>query len=111
MLKVCTVYTLEFGCIGAGNHRDEDHLVAKLLEVVKYHLLQMCCDLVQASAMDPVLVSYSSHATSLTCHVQAGASVLAKTVVRKGKDLIELLLERACEIHDIVGRRELCIEH
>ena len=33
--------------------------MAKLCEVLQYHLRQKCHDLVQASAKDPVLLSYS----------------------------------------------------
>ena len=60
-------------------------MLAKLCEVLKYHLRQTCYDL--ASAKDPALLSCSSDAASLKCHIQASASVSSKTVVRKAKDL------------------------
>ena len=68
-------------------------MVAKLCEVLKYHLRPKCYNLVQASANDIVLLSYSSDATSLKCHVRVSASVSAKTVYRKGKDLISFSLK------------------
>ena len=61
---------MEFARAGAVNHGEEDQLVAKLCEMLKYHLRQKCNDLVQSSAKDPVLLTYSSDATSLKCHVQ-----------------------------------------
>ena len=54
---------MEFACAGDVNHGEEDHLVAKLCELLKCHLRQKCYDLVQASAKDPLLLSYSSDAT------------------------------------------------
>ena len=47
---------LEFARAGVVNHGEEDRLVAKLCEVLKYHLRQKCCDLLQASGKDPVLL-------------------------------------------------------
>ena len=61
---------MEFARAGAVNHGEEDQLVAKLCEMLKYHLRQKRNDLVQSSAKDPVLLTHSSDATSLKCHVQ-----------------------------------------
>ena len=47
---------LEFARVCVVNHGEEDCLVAKLCEVLKYHLRQKCCDLLQASGKDPVLL-------------------------------------------------------
>ena len=76
---------MEFARAGAGRHGDEDHVLKKLCGVLKCHLLQTCYDL--ASEKDLALLSYSSDAASLKCHVQASAAASAKTVVRKAKDL------------------------
>ena len=81
---------MKFARAGAVNHGEEDQLVATLCEVLKYQLRHKCNELVKASAKDPVLLSFSSDATSSKCHVQASASVSEKTLVRKSKvfDLI-----------------------
>ena len=103
---------LEFARAGAVNHGEEDHLVAKLCEVLKYNLRQKCHDLVQASAKDPALLSSSSDATSLNCHVQGRSSISGKSVVRKGKDLIEFVCAKGvCEIHHVIGKRDSCNDH
>ena len=46
---VCLLYRY-FARSGAVNHGEEDHLVAKLCDVLMYHLRQKCHDLAPASA-------------------------------------------------------------
>ena len=100
---------MEFARAGAGRHCDEDHVLAKLCEVLKYHLRHTCYDL--ASAKDLALLSYSSDATSLQCHIQASAAVSAKTVVRKAKDLRQWYAAKSVsETHHIIGKRQHCID-
>ena len=48
---VCLLYRyMEFARSGAVNHGEEDHLVAKLCDVLMYHLRQKCHDLAPVSA-------------------------------------------------------------
>ena len=100
---------MELPRAGAVNHGEEDHLVTKLCEVLKYHLCQKCYDLVQASATDLLLLSYRSDATSLKCHVQAGASVSEETSVPRGKDLIDYFFISTILVKSITSSgREYC---
>ena len=73
---------------------DDDVICARLAEILKAHLRQQMFELLSQSQGKPVLFSYSSDATSLLCHTQASTYLFGKPVVRKGKVLHELLLQR-----------------
>ena len=76
------------------NHGEEESFGGEAVRSVEVSSSSAMHDLVQASEMNRVLLSYGSDATSLKFHVQVRASVSGKSVVRKGKDLIEFLLRR-----------------
>ena len=78
---------LELARAGLVNHGEEDHFGGEVVRSVEVPSSSECCDMMQESAMDPVLLSYCSDATSSKILVQVRASVSAKSVASKGKDL------------------------
>lgn len=74
--------------------RAEEKPLHRLLEVLKHHLKSKCIALVEAAAHFPVLWSYSCDATPLKTSVTQTSSHEGATVVRRGRVLHELLLER-----------------
>lgn len=75
-----------------GKH-EEKHL-QRLVEVLKHHLRHKCFELLREAEGQAVLFTYSADVTPLKCvstkvDVQGGSQV-----VRKGRDLEELLLQR-----------------
>ena len=67
---------------------------AKLAEVLKKFLRLQCLRLVETSQELPILLSYSSDASSCLCHTQSHASIAEHHVLRKGKILVEFLQQR-----------------
>jgi hypothetical protein len=74
--------------------KDEEHLCAKFGEVLKAHLKNKSERLLAAAKHQPVLYSYSSDATALLCQHVAEAGQGDHKVVRRGRVLHELLMQR-----------------
>jgi len=74
------------------NH--EERQLQQFVEVLKHHLRQKFFELLGESEGRPVVFSYSADATPLKCSSKAVHTSAGAQVVRKGRDLEELLLQR-----------------
>ena len=74
--------------------RGDERLLHQLVEVVKDHLRQKVYAFLQRAKDEPVLFSYSADATPLKVASTSVHSSGSGQVVRKGRDLVELLLQR-----------------
>ena len=73
----------------------EVRLAHKLCELLKRHLKDKCLAMVEDCRNQPLLISYSSDATSLLCRTVHRAQIGDTPIRRAGKDLYELLMQRA----------------
>lgn len=85
---------LEFCRAGKVIQADEDTQVLRLAVALQQHLKEGALGLVKRAGKQPVLFSYSSDATSLLCQSVARESTGELVVVRSGKVLHELLMQR-----------------
>ena len=75
-----------------GNHEEKE--VYTFAELLKRHLRQKCDTLVTECAHQPLLFCYAADATSLLCRADASAKLGTAVVMRRGKVLAELLMQR-----------------
>ena len=85
---------LHYGRVATVVSSAEEHDVYKLVEILKRHLRDKCDVLVKECKDQPLLFCYTADATSLLCRADASAASGAKLVMRRGKGLEELLMQR-----------------
>ena len=101
---------LEFCRVGSSLSSDEMQSCGALVETLKCHFRREAENLVRRSADRPVLISYTSDATSYLCSAVKRANVLGPTIVRRGRALREFLMQRL-EAHSVsaTGQHEIAI--
>jgi hypothetical protein len=90
--------------------RSEKETAGKVCEVLKAHLRDIFFAKLHEAADQPLLLSYSSDATSVVCRCQDSVDLKGKTVTRCGKELYELLMQQMfCKTVSSTGAEQAAI--
>ena len=95
---------IELCRVGRNLTKHDEKLLYQWVEVLKHHLKSKCYALVKEAAGEAVLYSYSADATPLRCSKTAVHPGESGAVVRKGRALEEILLQRGCLTQSDVWR-------